>query len=103
LHFLSILPFSCSFENRYKCSIHKGENIAALIAAADATLIYLPPYSPDFSPIENCWSKIKRFLRSMSARNYPDLLKALEDAFNLLSPSDFQNWFTHCCFCTSLD
>jgi transposase len=85
------------------CSIHKGENIASLIAAAGATLIYLPPYSPDFSPIENCWSKIKNFLRSMAARNYPDLLKALEDAFKLLSPSDFQGWFTHCCFCTSLD
>jgi hypothetical protein len=76
-----------SLTNLYECdfnlwieSIHKGENIAA---AAGATLIYLPPYSPDFSQIENCWSKIKSFLRSMAARNYPDLLKALEDAFKL--------------------
>ena len=54
------------------CSIHKGEEIEALIAKAGAKLIYLPPYSPDFSPIENCWSKIKSVLRSIGARNYPD-------------------------------
>ncbi len=40
------------------CSIHKGEEIKALIEATGASLIYLPPYSPDFSPIENCFSKI---------------------------------------------
>jgi transposase len=85
------------------CSIHKGENIEALIAASGATLIYLPPYSPDFSPIENCWSKIKSILRSIGARNYPDLLKSLEDAFNSLSSSDFLSWFAHSCYCTSLD
>lgn len=85
------------------CSIHKGEEIEALIAKAGAKLIYLPPYSPDFSPIENCWSKIKSVLRSIGARNYPDLAKAIEEAFNKLSLKDIQNWFTHCCYCTSAD
>jgi transposase len=44
------------------CSIHKSDELEALIIAAGASLIYLPPYSPDFSPIENCWSKIKNIL-----------------------------------------
>ncbi len=85
------------------CSIHKGKEIEALIQAAGANLIYLPPYSPDFSPIENCWSKIKSVLRSIGARNYPELAKAIEEAFNKVSLKDIQNWFTHCCYCTSVD
>jgi transposase len=74
-----------------------------LITAAGAKLIYLPPYSPDFSPIENCWSKIKSLLRSIGARNYPDLAKAIEQAFSQVSLDDIRGWFTHGCYCTSLD
>lgn len=85
------------------CSIHKGEDIKALIEQVGARLIYLPPYSPDFSPIENCWSKIKSVLRSIGARNYPDLAQAIKDAFAQVSLKDIHNWFTHCCYCTSLD
>lgn len=85
------------------CSIHKGKEIENLIEMAGAKLIYLPPYSPDFSPIENCWSKIKSILRSLGARNYPDLAQAIEAAFNKVSLNDIRNWFTHCCYCTSLD
>ncbi|WP_292783744.1 IS630 family transposase [Nostoc sp. NMS9] len=84
-------------------SIHKNKEIEVLIQAAGANLIYLPPYSPDFSPIENCWSKIKSILRSLGARNYVDLAKAIEEAFNKVSLKDIHNWFTHCCYCTSLD
>lgn len=85
------------------CSVHKGKEIENLIEAAGAKLIYLPPYSPDFSPIENCWSKIKSILRSLGARNYPSLAKAIETAFNKVSLNDIRNWFIHCCYCTSLD
>lgn len=85
------------------CSIHKGEEIEALIHLAGAKLIYLPPYSPDFSPIENRVSKIKSLLRSIGARNYPDLAKAIEDAFEQVSLEDIRSWFTHCCYCTSVD
>lgn len=85
------------------CSIHKGEEIEALITKAGARLIYLPPYSPDFSPIENCWSKIESVLRSIGARNYPDLAKAIETAFDKVSLKDIRAWFTHCCYCTSTD
>lgn len=81
-------------------SIHKGKEIEKLIAKAGAKLIYLSPYSPDFSPIENCWSKIKSVLRSLEARNYPDLIKAIEEAFSRVSLDNLKNWFTHCCYCT---
>jgi hypothetical protein len=85
------------------CSIHLGEEIEKLINNAGARLIYLPPYSPDFSPIENCWSKIKNHLRSMGARSYPDLAKAIESTFAEVSLDDLRGWFTHCCYCTSAD
>ena len=77
--------------NMDNCSIHKSVELEALIASAGARLIYLSPYSPDFSSIENCWSKIKTILCRIGARTYPDLLEALESAFaevtldNLLS------------------
>lgn len=85
------------------CSIHKSEIITTWIEQAGARVIYLPPYSPDFSPIENCWSKIKSILRSIGARTYPDLAQAIQDAFAQVSLKDIHNWFTHCCYCTSVD
>ncbi len=85
------------------CSIHKGKEIEAMIQATGVNLIYLPPCSPDFSPIENCWSKIKIILGSIGARNYLSLAKAIEQAFNKVSLKDIQSWLTHCCYCTSVD
>ena len=85
------------------CSIHLGREVEALITQAGAQLIYLPPYSPDFSPIENFWSKVKSILRSRQARTYPDLLNAIQEAFEAVSLKDIKNWFTHCCYCTPLD
>jgi transposase len=80
------------------CSVHKGEEVERLIREAGATLIYLPPYSPDFSPIENAWSKIKSILRTIGARTYPDLMEALEAAFTEITKEDLVGWFTHCCY-----
>jgi transposase len=71
-----------------------------MLKKAGDRLIYLPPYSPDFSPIENCWSKIKNTLRSIGARTYPDLAQAIEEAFSEVSLEDLRGWFTHCCYCT---
>jgi transposase len=85
------------------CSIHKGEEVRALIEKAGAKLIFLPPYSPDFSPIENCFSKIKSILRSIGARSYPELVKAIVKAFSHVSLEDLKNWFAHCCYCASLE
>lgn len=83
------------------CSIHHGEEVRMLIEQAGAKLLFLPPYSPDFSPIENCFSKIKSILRSIEARSYGALVKAIDEAFSQVSASDLQNWFTHCCYCAS--
>ncbi len=85
------------------CSIHKGKNIRFLIEEAGAKLLDLPTYSPDFNPIENCWSKLKSILRKIGARTYPDLAKAIEYAFSQISEDDIRNWFIHSCYCTSLD
>lgn len=85
------------------CSIHLGKSIDKLIGQVGARLIYLPPYSPEFSPIENFWSKVKSILRSLEARTYSDLEKALKEAFEQVSLEDIENWFTNCCYCTSSD
>lgn len=85
------------------CTIHKSDEIEALIQSVGARIIYLSPYSPDFSPIENCWSKIKAILRKIGARTYPDLLTALETAFLSVTEKDLLGWFTHCCYCTEED
>lgn len=83
------------------CSIHKGEEIRKLIEGAGAKLVYLPPYSPDFSPIENFWSKVKSVLRNLGARTCQALVEAIEEAFKEVSETDIRNWFCHCCYCTS--
>jgi transposase len=82
-------------------SIHKGEEVEKAIEAVGARVIYLPPYSPDFSPSENCWSKVKEILRSLGARTYQALEQAIAEAFSQVSEQDIRNWFTHCCYCTS--
>ena len=64
------------------CSIHKGENIRGMIEATGAKLIYLPTYSPEFNPIEHCWSKLKSILRGIGARNYPDLAREEQISFS---------------------
>jgi transposase len=85
------------------CSIHLGKAVEEQIRSVGAHLIYLPPYSPDFSPIENCWSKLKAILRGIGARTRTELYEALHQAFEQISLDDIRAWFTHCCYCTSLD
>ena len=75
---------------------HKVAGIEALIEAQGAQLIYLPPYSPDFNPIELAWSKVKTMLRRLKARTFPDLMAALKQALLAITPQDIQGWFVHC-------
>jgi transposase len=79
--------------------IHQEEFIRPLIERAGAHLIFLPPYSPDFSPIENCWSKVKQIIRSLEPRNYIELHQAIQTAMQSVTLKDIHNWFTHCCYC----
>ena len=79
--------------------IHQEKFIRPLIEEVGAHLIFLPPYSPDFSPIENCWSKVKQIIRSLEPRNYAELHQAIQIAIQSITPEDIHNWFTHCCYC----
>ena len=84
-------------------SSHKVEGIRELIEAAGAKLIYLPPYSPDFSPVENFWSKVKQHICDTAARTYETLDQVITNAFEAVSLTDIQHWFAYRCYCTSLN
>ena len=71
--------------------------IRQAIEAVGAKLVFLPPYSPDLSPIELCWSKLKQLLRSAKARTREALDQALTDIINNhISGDDALGWFAHC-------
>lgn len=76
--------------------IHKLDEIEDAIDAAGAWVLFLPTYSPDLNPIENCWSKVKSILRSLKPRTLPDLLDALAQAFASITLPDILSWFRHC-------
>lgn len=75
---------------------HKVSGVREAIEGCGAKLIYLPPYSPDLSPIEKCWSKIKNVLRSIGARTREALDAAIKQAISTITKSDALAWFTHC-------
>lgn len=77
-------------------SPHKSTGIAEAIEAAGAEVWFLPPYSPDFNPIEKMWSKIKAFLRSVKARTYEALFEAIAAALKTITASDAIGWFESC-------
>ncbi len=77
-------------------SAHKGPTIRERIEAVGARLFFLPPYSPDFSPIELAWSKMKATLRRLAARSREQLLLAVEHALRTITPEDARGWFRHC-------
>jgi transposase len=76
--------------------IHKLDEIEDALEAAGAWVLFLPTYSPDLNPIENCWSKVKTLLRSLKPRTLPDLLDALADACASITLPDILGWFRHC-------
>lgn len=81
--------------------IHHGELVRELIEAAKAKLVYLSSYSPEFSPIENFWSKVKSILRKAAARTYKELIDGIANAMLEVTQKNIRNWFTHCCYCAS--
>jgi transposase len=76
--------------------VHKAPDIEGMIHQAGARLIYLPPYSPDWSPIEPCWSKLKTWLRGIKARTRDALDQAVTRAIGRITNSDARAWFAHC-------
>jgi len=77
-------------------SAHKVSGVRALIEAAGAELRYLPPYSPDFNPIEKCWSKVKQALRATKARTLETLEQAMTNALATVTAPNAANCFRHC-------
>ncbi len=77
-------------------SAHKGQRIRELIEGRRCDLIYLPPYSPDFNPVEEAFSKIKAILRRIEARTQQTLMEAIGQALDAVSQRDALGWFAHC-------
>ena len=75
---------------------HRASRIKEVTEARGAQVLWLAPYSPDFNPIEQCWSKIKTFLRGVKARTADALDEALAQAIRLVTKSDIRGWFKHC-------
>jgi len=77
-------------------NVHKASQVERVAEGRGAQVLWLPPYSPDFSPIEQCWSKIKTALRAAKARTRDELEQALARAIKLVTKSDIRGWFRHC-------
>jgi transposase len=77
-------------------SVHKSATAQKLIEAAGCQVCFLPPYSPDFSPIELAFSKLKTSLRRRQARTRPALDEAITDGLATITADDAHGWFTHC-------
>jgi transposase len=75
---------------------HRASDIADIARACKAKVIWLPPYSPDFSPIEPMWAKLKTHLRKVKARSNAELDRAVADGLRLITESDCRGWFKHC-------
>jgi transposase len=75
---------------------HKGPTTRALIEAAGAQLLFLPPYSPDFNPIENAFAKLKALLRNAAERTVDGLWNAIGRLIDSFSPVECANYFSAC-------
>jgi transposase len=82
---------------------HYSARAVSLIEAAGARVEYLPAYSPDFDPSEECISKLKTILRTLKARTHHTLGTALKYALAQVTPADIRGWFKHCGYTYSLN
>ncbi len=82
-------------------SVHKDRESEALINACGASLEFLPPYSPDFNPIEKMWSKVKTHLRASKARTQNKLFAAIGKALKTVTANDSEGYFSSCGYTTS--
>lgn len=77
-------------------SSHKGRRVRDLVEAAGATLLYLPPYSPDLNPIELAFAKLKQLLRSAAHRTIDAMWRDVQRMLDLITPDDAANFVRHC-------
>jgi transposase len=79
----------------------QGRAAAAAVQRAGARLMFLSPYSPDYTPIERLWSKVKAHLRRVAARSQESLYSALGEALERVTPQDIIGWFQHAGLCAT--
>lgn len=77
-------------------SSHKVKGVRQAIEAVKASVLYLPPYSPDLNPIENAFSKLKQLLRSAKHREAKALWSDVQRMLDLITPGDAKGYFKHC-------
>ena len=82
---------------------HRASRIEEIAAQCGARVLWLPPYSPDFSPIELMWSKVKAYLKKVKARTQTELEKAIAATLLTITVSDCLNWFRHCGYQVTLN
>jgi transposase len=80
---------------------HQVRAAAAAVRRAGARLMFLSPYSPDYTPIEKLWSKVKAYLRRVAARSKDSLYSALSEALESVTPQDIVGWFQHAGLCAT--
>jgi len=74
---------------------HKVAGVAEAIAAAGCEVLYLPAYSPELNPIEECWSKLKHLLRKARPGSFEEINEAIAELLDEIRPCDARGWFTH--------
>lgn len=74
-------------------AVHKVRGVEAAIHAVGAELWYLPPYSPDFNPIEQAWSKVKSVVRSLRPPSYRKLVRAIGEGLRRIDPTECSHYF----------
>ncbi len=79
-----------------RLSSHMDPQVAKAVRKTGAKLWHLPPYSHDFNPIEQMWSKIKAYLRKVKPRDVDALIAAIGEALRAITAEDAQGWFRHC-------
>lgn len=77
-------------------SVHRNAAARVAVEVAKCQLVFLPPYSPDFNPIELGFSKLKAWLRGVEARDFDSLVAAIGDGLNRISTADARAYFNHC-------
>jgi transposase len=82
-------------------SFHKQKIIIELIESTGAKVVFLPPYSPDLSPIEKMWSKIKEILKKLKPRTKHEFYNAICNALDVVNSSDLDGWYEECGYATA--
>ena len=77
-------------------SAHKVKDALKPLYDKGINVVFLPPYSCDFNPIEQAWSKIKAYLRKIKARAFNDLFSALASALDVITNQDIESWIANC-------